>query len=111
MRPEGGPLSVDELLRPRHGRREADAVLGVADVVVHRLGDRDERHAADREHVRVPDGVVAADHDEVVDPEPREVVDHDGREVVAAVGIRVARGIIAQMLRKVFRPRPAGIRA
>ena len=45
VRPERRALPVDGLLGAGDGGREADAVLGALDVVVHGLGDGDERHA------------------------------------------------------------------
>src|SRR4029077_4052002 len=81
MRPERRPLSVDELLRPGDRGRESDAVLGVADVVVHRLRDRDERDAPRGDAVRVSERVVPSDDHEMVEAEPGDVLEHDGREV------------------------------
>ena len=53
----------------RDGGRKADAVLGVPDVVVHRLGDRDHLDAELVERGGVAQRVVAADGDQVVEPQ------------------------------------------
>jgi len=97
-------------LSPGDRRRESDAVLGIADVVVHCLRDRDERHAPRREDVCVPDGVVAPDDDEMVDTEPGYVLKHHWREVVAAVGGRVARGVGGEVRRQAVTLHAGGIR-
>ena len=61
---------------------EADAVVGARDVVVHRLGDGDDRHPLVVQAHAVGQRVVAADRDQVVDAEQLEVLEHLGREVV-----------------------------
>ena len=80
---ERRPLAIDEFLRPGDGRREPDAVLGPGRVVVHRLGDRDQREPLRREDPRERQRVVAADGDEGVDAQLLEVLEDDGREVEA----------------------------
>jgi hypothetical protein len=88
------PLPIDQLLRPRDRRREADAVLGAGHVVVHRLRDRDERHPAVHQDAREGQRVVATDRDERVDPEVVDVVEHDLGQVESIVGRSVAlRGL------------------
>src|SRR5258708_6595552 len=61
--------------------READAVFGVANVVVHRLRDGDDLEAEFVELGRIPERVIAADSDQVFDAEPREVCQHLAGEV------------------------------
>ena len=65
---------VDELDAAGDGRREADAVVGAVDVVVHRLRDRDDRHTLVVEAERVRERVVPADRSNTVVTEP---VDHN----------------------------------
>ena len=60
---------VDELHAAGDRGREADAVVGAVDVVVHRLRDRDHRDALVVHAERVRERVVAADRDQHVDPE------------------------------------------
>ena len=92
-------LPVDGLLGPRDGGREADAVLGPLDVVVHRLGDRHQRDAGIGEDLRVRQRVVATDRHEDVDAQVGEVVEDERGQVVAvlvggepgAVGLDQAR--------------------
>ena len=91
VRSERRPLAIDGVLGPRDGGREADAVLRLANVVVHRLGDGDDLDPRVGEDLRVREGVVAADRDQGVDPQPFEVLEHDGREVVDALA-RLERG-------------------
>ena len=82
---EGGALAVDELLGSGHGSREADAVLGALDVVVHGLGDGDDGKSLAPEPGGVAERVVATDGHEAVDLEPLEVLEDDGRQVVAPI--------------------------
>ncbi len=85
------PLAIDELLGTRDGRREADAVLGALDVVIHRLRDGDERHAMVGERLREAQRVITTDGHQVVDAQPLDVLEHDGRQVpgLAILGHRV----------------------
>ena len=71
MAAERRPLPIDELLRPGDRRREADAVLGARDVVVHRLRDRDEWDAVVDQHARERQRVVAADGHQRIDARGR----------------------------------------
>ena len=71
----------------RDGGREADAVLGVADVVVHRLRDGDDLDAELVELGRIAERVVAADGDQVVDAERLEVRQHLAGDVVGLVAM------------------------
>ncbi len=64
-------LAVDELLGAGHRGREADAVLGAVHVVVHGLGDGDDREALAPEPGRVAERVVAADGDQRRRPRAR----------------------------------------
>src|SRR5208283_4309176 len=70
---DGGALAVDGALGAGDGGGEADAVLGVADVVVHGLGDGDDFDAFLVQAGGVGEGVIAADGDNVVHVEPGEV--------------------------------------
>src|SRR5215468_10798090 len=45
MRSDGGALALNGVAGPRNRCREADAVLGIADVIVHRLRDCDDLYA------------------------------------------------------------------
>jgi len=61
MRTNGGALTLNGVAGPRNGGREADAVLGVVDVVVHRLRNRNDVDAKRIEFGRVTQRVVSAD--------------------------------------------------
>src|SRR6476661_11258350 len=69
-------LPLDGVAGAGDRSREADAVLGVADVVVHRLRDGNDLDAEVVELGRITERVVAADGDQVFDAEPREVRQH-----------------------------------
>src|SRR5262249_49280794 len=56
--------------------READAVLGVVNVIIHRLRDGNDLDAKFVELGRVTERVVTADGDEVLDAQRREVRQH-----------------------------------
>ena len=62
----------------RDGGGEADAVLGVADVVVHRLRHGDDFDALAVEFGGIAESVVAADGDQVVEAEGLDVLEHAG---------------------------------
>src|SRR5664279_1887032 len=85
VRAQRGPLAVDRILGSRDRRREADAVLGSLDVVVHRLGHGDELDAVVGKDLTEAQGIVAAYRDEVVQIELLDVVEDYGREVVHAL--------------------------
>src|SRR5262247_4915184 len=53
VRGDRGPLALDGVAGAGDRGREADAVLGVADVVVHRLRDGDDLDAETVELVRI----------------------------------------------------------
>jgi hypothetical protein len=109
---QGGPLPVDQLLRARDRRREADAVLRPVDVVVHRLGNRDQRQAALVERRRERQRVVAADGHEVGEAEVLDRVEHVVGEVVdALVRLRVRDRRRVQPRRQGLRPHPARVGA
>ena len=76
MRSHRGPLALDGIAGARDRGREADAVLGVVNVVIHRLRDGNDLHAELIELGRVAERVVAADGNEVFDAERREVRQH-----------------------------------
>ncbi len=104
VRAEGRALAVDGLLGPGDGRREADAVLGPLDVVVHRLGDGHQRHAGVGQDLRVRQGVVATDGHQDVDPERLEVVEHERGQVVDALGDLVATALRGREPRRAAPP-------
>ena len=74
---DGGALAVDGAFGAGDGGGKADAVLSVADIVVHRLGDGDDLDAFLVEAGGVGEGIVAADSDNVVHAEPGEVGEDD----------------------------------
>ena len=76
MRADSGALPLDGVTGARDCGREADAVLGVADIVVHRLRDGDDLDAYVVELGCVTERVVAADGDQMFDAKPREVRQH-----------------------------------
>ena len=98
-------LPVDRLLGAGDRGREADAVLGPLDVVVHRLGDGHERHAGVHQHLRVRQRVVAADGHQDVDAERGDVVEDERRQVVEVVADRVACAAAARPSTAAARPR------
>src|SRR5690606_16869214 len=65
--------------------READAVVGAVDVVVHRLRDGDGGHPLLVHPQTVGEGVVATDRDEHVDPRVLDHLEGMGGEVVRTV--------------------------
>ena len=76
VRAHRGALPLDGVHGARDGGGEADAVLGVADVVVHRLGDRDHLHALPVELRGVAQRIVAADGDQVIQVQRLDVLQH-----------------------------------
>src|SRR5262249_3800915 len=70
---------------------EPDAVLGPEDVVVHRLGDADDRHPLLVEAAGEGEGAVAADRDEGLQAEELEGAEGRGREVHHAALVGRAR--------------------
>ncbi len=86
-------LALDGVHRARDRGREADAVLGVPHVVVHRLRDRDHLRAEVVEPRRVGERVVAADGEQVLDPEAGEVREDGLRDVPRGRAVlRLLRG-------------------
>src|SRR6185369_11239099 len=73
VRTDSGALPLDGVAGAGDRSREADAVLGVADVVVHCFRDCDDLDAEFVELGRKTERVVAANGDQVVDTEPRKV--------------------------------------
>src|SRR5580704_10398061 len=82
VRAEGGALAIDGIFGARDGGREADAVFGAVDVVVHGFGNADYGKTFAGEDGGEAERVVAADGDEAVDAEALQIFDHDGSEVV-----------------------------
>src|SRR6202022_1149365 len=72
VRADSGALPLDGVAGAGDRGREADAVFGVADVVVHRLRDGDDLDAEVVELGRITERVIAADGDEVFDAAPPE---------------------------------------
>ena len=81
MRADSGALPLDGIAGAGDRGRETDAVLGVADVVIHRLEDGNDPDAESVELVRIAERVVATDRDQMFDAEPREVRQHLAGEV------------------------------
>ena len=98
---------VDELHAARDRGREADAVIGAVDVVVHRLRDRDHGHALVVHPQPVRERVVAADRDQHVDPDR---LDH-AQGVVGEVERPFAVDAVREVRRHVLRPDAARVRA
>src|SRR5262249_56575886 len=73
---DGGPLAWDRVAGAVDRGREANAVFGVVNVVIHRLGDGNDFDAELVELGRVAERVVTADGDEVLDAQRREVRQH-----------------------------------
>ena len=95
VRAERRPLAVDRLLRPGDRGREADAVLGPLDVVVHRLGDGHQGDARVGQDLRVGQRVVATDRHEDIDPERRQVVEDERGQVEQVLADGVPGSIAA----------------
>ena len=76
VRGDCGPLTLDGIGSAGDRRREADAVLGVANVVIHGLWDSNDLDAKLIELSRVAERVITADGNEVVNAERREVRQH-----------------------------------
>jgi len=85
VRAERRALAIDGVLGPADCGGKADAVLGALDVVVHRLGNRNQFDALVGQNLAEAEGIVAADRDQVVEAELLDVLEDDGREVVDAV--------------------------
>src|SRR5882762_2221749 len=82
MRAKSGALAGDEFLGASDGGREADAVFGALDVVVHGFGNGDDGHAGGGERGGEAERVVAADGDKAADAQAFEILEDDGSEVV-----------------------------
>src|SRR5467141_4893721 len=107
VRADSGSLPLDSCAGAGDRGREADAVLGVADVVVHRLRDGDDFDTEFVELGRITKRVVAADGDQVFDAEPREVRQHLAGEVPrlgrhAALGTHGDWNISDEMIRQLL---------
>ena len=78
VRADSGALALDGVHGAGDGGGEADAVLGVAHVVVHRLGDGDDLEALAVELGGVAERIVAADGDQVIEAEGLDVLQDGG---------------------------------
>src|SRR6185436_9316921 len=76
VRGDGGALALDGVAGAGDRGREADAVLGVVNVVVHRLGDGNNLDAELVELGGVAERVVTTDGNEVLDAQRRKVRQH-----------------------------------
>src|SRR5215216_3653244 len=114
VRTDSGALPLDGVAGAGDRGREADAVLGVADVVVHRLRDGDDLDAEFVDLGCVTERVVAADGDQVLDAEPREVSQHLASDVPrlgcdAALGAERGWTVLAdEMIRQLLHFRRIG---
>src|SRR2546430_687320 len=84
----GGAGPIESVGNDRHRRVEADAVVGLREIVVDRLGNADHADALLVEPLGHPKCVVAADRDERVDSPAANTVEH-----------RPARGLILARVR------------
>src|SRR5262249_1796884 len=76
VRGHRGPLALDRVAGAGDRGREADAVLGVVNVAIHRLRDCNDLHAELVELGPVAERVVTTDGDEMLDAQRREVRQH-----------------------------------
>ena len=90
VRPDRGAEVGDGVHRPRHRRREADAVVGPEHVVVHRLRDGDDAEVLLVQAGGEAERVVAADRDQRLEAQVVEDAQDVARAVDAAVGPRHA---------------------
>ena len=90
VRPGRGAQLVDELHAAGDRGREADAVVGAEDVVVHRLGHGQDLHALAGQPLGVRQGVVAADGDQPVQAEPLDHGQAVAGEVERPLGLELA---------------------
>ena len=81
VRADCGALPLDGIAGAGDRSREPDAILGIADVIVHRLRDGDDPDAESVELVGIAERVVPTDRDQVFDTEPRKVRQHLAGEV------------------------------
>ena len=86
MRADGCALAIDGIRCARNCGGEADAVLGMAYIVIHRFGDARYFDAELIEVGGVAQGVIAANSNEVVDFQVLEVGKHLGAEIVGGTG-------------------------
>ena len=74
--PDGGALPLDGFGRARDGGRKADAVLGIAHVVVHRFRNGDDLETLGVQARGVAQRIVAADGDQVIEAQRFHVLQH-----------------------------------
>ena len=82
VRGDRGALALDGVAGARDRGRKADAVFGVANVVVHRLRNGDDFDALPVEMRGIAERVVAADRDQVVELQLLDIFQHLRRHVV-----------------------------
>ena len=100
----------DVLDAARHRGREADAVVGSEDIVVHGLRHGDHLHSLGVHPVRIAQGVIAADGDKGLDVQG---VDHLENLVgeIHEVAARESRRVVSQKQRNRLARHVTGIRA
>ena len=76
VRGDRGALALDGVARAGDGGRKADAVLGVMNIVIHRLRDGNDLDAEFIELGRVAKRVVTADGYKMLDTQRREIRQH-----------------------------------
>ena len=76
MRADGGALPVDGIGGAADGGREADAVFGVAHVVIHRFRNGDNFDALLIQMRGVAERVVAADGDQIIEFQLFDIFEH-----------------------------------
>src|SRR5580700_3578171 len=76
MRADGSSLPLDRVAGAGDRRRESDAVLSIADVVVHRLRNANDLDAEIIKLGRIAERVIPADGNQMFDTERRKVRQH-----------------------------------
>src|SRR4029078_4273418 len=108
VRADSRALPLDSIAGACDRSRKANAVLGITDVVVHRLRDCDDLDAEFIELGRETERIVAADGDQVVDAESGKVGQHLAGEVprygrAATLGARGEWNVLAcKMIGQLF---------
>src|SRR5690348_8902339 len=92
MRANRSSLPLDGIAGAGDRRREADAVLSVTDVVVHRLRNGNDLDAELVELGGIAECVVAADYDQMFDAKRRVVRQYLLGDIPGLLALRVQRG-------------------